>query len=557
MDLRYPIDHRRGVGKFALAALLLAPAILAQPAPDPTLRQAVADARLADLRWPDFSDYRGHVTKFYEQSSYAFAWTHDGRPTAQARAIISVLQGADAKGLGAEDYDASRWPGRLQHLDAGHAPPPDLARFDLALTVSVMRYISDLHIGKLNPKLFHFGFDIEEKKYDLPDLLRNRLVNAPDAGAVLAQVEPPFPAYRRTQKALQDYMVLAKQDDGEKLPAITKPVAPGDTYAGVPRLVRLLRRVGDLPADAAVSPDSQVYQGPLVDAVKRFQDRHGLEPDGRIGKPTLEQLNTPLSFRVRQLQLTLERWRWVPHDFARPPIIVNVPEFRLRGLDTSLRADLEMNVVVGRAYGHQTPVFSGDMRFVIFRPYWNVPASIQRGEMLPKLKKDPAYLAKNGFEVVTREGQVVGGGTVSDDTLAGLRSLKLSVRQVPGAKNALGSVKFLFPNEHDVYLHGTPAQALFSRARRDFSHGCIRLEKPDVLAQWVLQDKPEWTMDRIHVAMNGAKPVEVKLDRTIPVLIVYGTAVARENGEVCFYEDIYGHDASMEKLLEKGYPYPY
>lgn len=540
--------------------LLLAPALLAQPDTQAVLRGLVAESRLADLRWPDFSDYRGHVTKFYEQRGYAPAWTRGGEPTSQARAIIEVMQGADAKGLGAEDYDGSRWAARLARLKPGTPRPADadVARFDLALTVSLMRYISDLHIGKLNPKLFHFGFDIEHKKYDLPDLLRSRLVDAPDVRDVLAQVEPPFAGYRRAQQALQRYMALAREGDGEKLPGTAKPVEPGDSYAGVARLARLLQRVGDLPPGAAPAADAQIYQGALVEAVKRFQARHGLEPDGRLGKSTLAQLNTPLSRRVRQLQLTLERWRWAPHEFARPPIVVNVPEFRLRTLDDSAQNNLEMNVVVGRAYRHQTPVFEGEMRFVIFRPYWSVPASIQRAELVPKVAKDRSYLAKNGYEVMGAGGQVVvGNGPVSDDVLAKLRALRLSIRQTPGPKNALGLAKFLFPNEHDVYLHGTPSQALFSRARRDFSHGCIRLEKPDVLAAWVLRDKPAWTLDRIHQAMHGAAPVQVKLDQTIPVLIVYGTAVARENGEVCFFEDIYGHDAALERMLDKGYPYPY
>ena len=371
----------------------------------------------------------------------------------------------------------------------------DFARFDLALTVCLMRYISDLHIGKVNPKTFHFGLDVEHKKYVLPDFLRQRLVDVDPQSVktVLDGVEPPFEGYRRTQRALQAYEDLAQKDDGEQLQVPKKPVQPGDTYPGVPRLVRLLRLVGDLPPEAAVNSDQQVYEGALVDAVKHFQLRHGLNTSGRLDADTVKQLSIPLRQRAEQLRLTLERWRWVPHDFARPPIIVNIPEFVLRAWNGQDRTEVQMRVVVGKAYHHKTPVFSNQMRCVVFRPYWNVPLSIQRSEMVPKIRKDPPYLTKNDPEVVDRQGQVVGASTVGADTLEQLRSGKLSLRQKPRPKNSLGLVKFLFPNEYNVYLHSTPAPELFEKSRRDFSHGCIRVQDPVRLAVWVLGDKPEWT----------------------------------------------------------------
>jgi murein L,D-transpeptidase YcbB/YkuD len=380
-------------------------------------------------------------------------------------------------------------------------------------------------------------------------------MNAVDAPAALSQLEPPFDGYRRAEKALLAYRVLAKEDDGELLPDSKKPVEPGDSYPGVARLERLLRRLGDLPADATVPPNSQIYSGVLVDALKHFQERHGIDPDGRIGKTTLKQLNVPLSRRVRQLQIALERWRWVPDFFEQPPIVVNIPEFRLRAYNQSYQIELDMKVVVGGAFRHQTPVFLDNMQYVIFRPYWNVPVSIQKDELLPKLTKDPAYLAKNEYEVVDSHNKVVPGDAVTPEVLAQLRSRKLSIRQVPGQKNALGFIKFIFPNEYDVYLHGTPARGLFSRARRDFSHGCIRVEKPEQLALWVLRDQPRWTLARVRKAENGAAPLQVDLNQPIPVLIVYSTAVVKENGEVCFFEDIYGHDTSLHEALAKGYPY--
>jgi murein L,D-transpeptidase YcbB/YkuD len=339
------------------------------------------------------------------------------------------------------------------------------------------------------------------------------------------------------------------------LPATKKPIESGDSYAGTTRLERLLRRIGDLAPGAPATASSRTYGGPLVEAIKRFQTRHGLEPDGRIGKATLKQLNTPLSYRLRQLQLVLERWRWIPDRFSRPPIVVNIPEFRLYALNDRCEPELEMKVVVGGAYRRQTPLFTNQMTHVIFRPYWNVPLSIQRNELVPKIEKDPAHLVKNDYEIVdSRSGRAV-SQSATPELVARLRSGRLAIRQVPGPKNALGYIKFMFPNEYNVYLHGTPAKSLFKKSRRDFSHGCIRVEKPEELALWVLRGKSEWDLERVREAENGARPLQVNLGQPIPVLIVYGTAVVRENGEVYFFDDIYGHDAALDQLLVKGYPY--
>lgn len=283
--------------------------------------------------------------------------------------------------------------------------------------------------------------------------------------------------------------------------------------------------------------------------------RHGLQPDARIGKATLAQLNTPLSHRVQQLQLTLERWRWMPHGFPQPPIVINIPEFELRATNDSYRTELQMKVVVGAAYRHQTPAFLAYLQEVVFRPYWNVPLSIQRAELVPKLERDAAYLVKNRYEVVTSQYTFVSNRIVDPATLAQLRAGTLRTRQIPGPENALGLVAFRFPNEYDVYLHGTPAAQLFEKTRRDFSHGCIRAEKPQRLAEWVMRNQPQWTPERIAEAMNGEKTIHVRLERPIPVLIVYATAIVLESGEVRFFEDIYGQDATLAKTLEsRGKP---
>jgi murein L,D-transpeptidase YcbB/YkuD len=214
-----------------------------------------------------------------------------------------------------------------------------------------------------------------------------------------------------------------------------------------------------------------------------------------------------------------------------------------------------MKVVVGRAYRHQTPVFASEIRSVIFRPYWDVPSSILRAELIPHFEKNPSYFSENSYEIVDKNGRVVSEGTVSEEIEQRLRAGVLGVRQKPGPENALGLVKFDIPSRYDVYLHGTPATQLFSRSRRDFSHGCIRAEDPVALAEWVLRGKPAWTVDNIQTAMNGDKTIQVKLDKPIPVLILYSTAVVMEDGEVRFFEDIYGHDAALERVLAEGYPY--
>jgi murein L,D-transpeptidase YcbB/YkuD len=522
------------------------------------LRAIVQAGTLSDLRWPDFSDYQNHVRKFYESYGYSLLWVKGMEPTPEAQQVIALLLQADQKGLSAEDYDGPRWSDRLAKLKpvTDHPTESDAARFDLALTVSVMRYISDLHIGKVNPKHFDFGLDVEEKKYDLPEFLKDHVVGASDVSAVLQQVEPPYPGYQRTMKALQTYLQLAKESDGTTLPAIQKTISPGDSNTGVPQLIRLLRLVGDLPADSNVSADGTIYQGALVEAVKNFQRRLGRIPDGRITPQTLADLNVPLASRIRQMQLALERWRWLPLSYQHSPVIANIPEFHLRAYDENFKIALQMNVVVGKAYGHDTPIFSDTMEYVVFRPYWSVPYSIAKAEFLPRIARDPDYLAKKGFEVVDSRQEVVAAGTVSSEVLEQLRAGKLFIRQTPGPKNSLGLVKFIFPNNYNIYFHDTPEQEFFAKSRRDFSHGCIRLERPADLAVWVLRNNPGWNMDRVRSAMNGTTTQQVNLTHPIPVLIVYATVIVTEDGVVHFYDDIYGHDAALEKVLEKGYPYP-
>ena len=514
------------------------------------LRALTDSAILSDLRWPRFDKYRIEVTEFYTSFSWSLPWVTDSKPTPQALAIIAVLRTAEFQGLRPDDYDGPYWDSHLSVFHQSRQPSEsELVRFDVALTVSTMRYVSDLHLGRVNPRLVHFEFDLQGKTVDLSEFIRQRLVYSQDPSIDLATVEPPFPAYRRTIEALRNYLELARHDDGQPLAMPQRSVTIGKPYAGMPKLVKLLHALGDLPPTG--STEEETFNPVIAEAVKRFQRRHGLDVNSILDPPTVRELNVPLARRVLQLELTLERWRWLPHKFVQPPVVINIPEFRLHTDDEQFHWVLSMKVVVGRAYRHQTPVFASELKAVIFRPYWNVPISIQRAELLPHIATNPSYLVTHSYEIVDRNGNAVAATKAATQELL---SGKLAIRQKPGPENALGLIKFDFPNAHDVYMHGTPATELFSRSRRDFSHGCIRVEDPIALAAWVLQGNPGWTLERIRSAMNGDKTVRVNLDRPIPVVIVYGTAVVMEDGEVRFFDDIYGLDAALERVLAESHP---
>lgn len=492
--------------------------------------------------------YQKQIQQFYAADHYSFAWLQTGKPTSQALAIIQAFQDSQNQGLQPEDYDASSWNERLAHVSP-LSSGDDLARFDLSLTASAIRYISNLCCGRVDPRRLNVHLEVDYKRCNLPEFLRSRVIHASDVAATLRQIEPPYAGYQRTLAALVHYLALAKEGEGEPLPRLRKAIAPGDPYPGVATLASRLRRVGDLPPEAAI-PQSAVYEGAVVEAIKHFQQRHGLAADGRIDAITFREVTVPFSVRVKQLQFTLERYRWLPVDLPSRLIVVNIPEFTLRAYDDH-RPALSMRVIVGKAYHeHQTPVFQDEMEYLIFRPYWNVPIRIVRKELVPDMQKKSGYLVQHQFELVDSRGQRIAAETMSSAILQQVRAGKLDIRQKPGPANSLGLAKFVFPNHFDVYLHGTPEQQLFSRSRRDFSHGCIRVEDPATLAQWVLRDDPSWTMDRIQAAMNGTRSFRVSLPKPIPVLILYGTALVEENGEVHFFRDIYGQDARLELALQ-------
>jgi L,D-transpeptidase YcbB len=528
--------------------------------PPAALQAIIRSGRLDDLRWPDFFDVQPQAEVFYRASAYKLAWIEGDKPTRRASEMIDILKQADGEGLRPEDYDGPRWRDRLTLLDGPHAAA-DEAKFDAALTICTMRYASAVRIGRINPKHLQFDIDIEHKRLNLPEFVRLLLSEQTDLKSEFAAIEPPFDRYKSTRTALLKYMQLEQQDDGEKLPVpgekLLDAIFPFTRYDGVPRMTRLLRLVGDLPDDAVLPTDPRSYEGPLVDAVKRFQKRHGLRPNGYLTRETVQEMNVPLGARVEQLRLALERYRWLRYNFTQPPVFVNLPEFRLYALAQNGQIGLTMNVNVGDAYDFQTPVFENYIRFVVFRPYWNVPPKILRDEVIPEIAENPSYIEENDMEVTTLAGDVVARGKISDSVLQQLRAGKLTVRQRPGPDNSLGLLKVMFPNPYHVYLHDT-AQGyhMFSGTQRALSHGCIHLQEPAKLAAWLLRDKPDWTLERVEQAMqHGRDNFTVNLTQPVPILLFYLTVVPEEDGQVNFYRDIYGHDAALQSALAKGQPY--
>ncbi len=420
------------------------------------------------------------------------------------------------------------------------------------MTVAAMRYVSDLHAGRVNPQHFSFGIDIAAKKYDLARFLVQEVVASSDVPAALAPVEPDTSEYRRTLEALRRYQGFAEGTRGTKpLLAPGSALPPGAVYSDAHALGARLALLGDLPED---TPEQPGYTRTLSDAVRRFQRRCNLNNDGRLSPATVAALNVPIVVRVRQLEDTLERLRWLPPEYGEAPLSVNIPEFTLRAFDEHHAEAWEMRVVVGKAdeEDHQTPMLVQKMRYVVFRPFWNLTPTIVKAEIVPKAEANRDYISSRNFEVVDRRGK-----PVENWTAQGLFKDMYMVREKPGASNSLGLVKFMLPNKLNIYLHSTPALQYFQRTRRDFSHGCIRLQDPEKLAQWVLRDLPGWTPETIHDAMeSGPDNRAIVLKHPIPVRIIYETARVDEDGTVHFFSDIYGYDKEMEEVLAAGDPFP-
>jgi murein L,D-transpeptidase YcbB/YkuD len=475
-----------------------------------------------------------------------------GKPNKGAReAITALLQAAD-EGLDSADYAVGDLSRRADSLAAMRQPGAELvAAFDADLSRSVLQYLTDLHNGRVDPRSLGFKLTIPKDEHELAAMVRTGLEKS-SIEQLVKDLQPPLALYRRLRTALGHYRELAvRYPDWPALTPVAKGIKPGMPYPDIALVSDRLRILGDLDERANTRADSATYDPRLTDAVKRFQARHGLEPDGVIGKSTLVALGVPPAERARQIALSLERLRWLPDLNGRRFIVVNIPSYHLWAWD-STGADgtpsIDMGVIVGmRAVDTRTPVFVDDMRYLIFRPYWNVPLSIARNEIVPAAMKDHTYLARQDMEIVKGQHDASPVVESSKGNLEKVAKGELRVRQRPGDRNALGLVKFIFPNDANVYLHGTPAQSLFNRASRDFSHGCVRVEQPLDLAEWVLRDVEGWDRGRILAAMEDSRSSRVNLATPVRVVLFYTTALVQLDGTVEFANDIYGHDT---RLLE-------
>jgi murein L,D-transpeptidase YcbB/YkuD len=519
------------------------------------LQPLVTATTLPALHWPNVADYQPLVQKFYEDRKYDLAWSKDGKPTAQATGFIQAFQDAAGKGLNPDDYDAAQWSDRVQKL-AGKSSQ-DLAQFDVDLTVSVMRLISDLRTGRVAPQHFNFEIDAQSKKYDLPQFLTDKALTADDVPQLLTSIEPDSEPYRKTEQALVHYLELAKQQGTpQPLPDVAKALSPGQPYPAAAQLWTRLQLEGDAPTDG--DAPTTTFNKALFDAVKNYQRRHGIAEDGKLTPATLKSINVPLSDRVTQLQSSLERWRWLPDPYLNPSLMVNLPEFLLRGYNDQHHLDFTMKVVDGKVKGdHETPVFTHMMKYLIFRPYWNVPTDIAKKELVPHMNAKSGYLEAKNYEVTDNKGKVL-----TEYTTHQVEHAMVLVREKPGPGNSLGLVKFMFPNQYDIYLHSTPETFLFQRARRDYSHGCVRVQHPDDLAAWVLngqqdKDQQDWNLEKVQEAMNTGKDNnQVNLKKQLPVVIFYLTAFPADDGQMHFFDDIYNYDAQLQAVIAKGMPYP-
>ncbi|MDO9073505.1 MAG: L,D-transpeptidase family protein [Rubrivivax sp.] len=516
-------------------------------------------------------------------------WFDGTRPAVLAHQAVALLADAGSHGLEPGDYGTAPLQAALAAAAQGPPPTPaQAAQLSLALDAALQRYLQHLNAGRVDPKQVHQRFPLPEPaaRFDASTALRDALATGRLDGALAAAV-PRLPVYEGLRRALARYRELAGHAAwAQRLPSLP-PAAkrggpavlePGQAWSGLDALAQRLRLLGDLPpattgalplpvpvpvaapaepaapASSALPPRllaAPVYDGELVDAVKAFQRRHGLAGDGVVGRATWQALQVSPAQRLRQIELTLERLRWTPLLQGPRMIVINVPEFVLRAYevhDGQVRVQQTMKVIVGRAYASRTPLFSEPMRRIEFSPYWNVPASIARQELVPQLRRNPGVFSALGYEFVTGGGQVV--TSLRPDLLDAVLAGNARIRQRPGPKNALGDIKFVFPNNDAIYLHHTPAVGLFGRDRRDFSHGCIRVEDPVALALFVLARQPEWPEERIRAAMSAGSMSLLTLDEPLPVLIAYGTALATQ-GQVRFFDDVYGYDAVLDRALRQ------
>jgi murein L,D-transpeptidase YcbB/YkuD len=491
------------------------------------------------------ADIDKRLTEIYYDNELQPFWIEDGKPGPRAADILAVLEDAESQGLNPASYFVDKI-----HQYWGSQDTAGLVRLDILLTLGMMRYVADQHEGRIEPRevdpeLFATARDVEVDW----DALRQMAFEAPDMKAFLDQQAPPFLQYRELQKKLAEYRALAAKGGWPSISA-GETLKPGMENPRVDMVRKRLAVTGDL---APENMDSAVFDTALEKAVKRFQQRHNLTPDGAVGKQTLAAMNVPVETRIDQIVLNMERYRWLKRTLMGDRLVaVNIAGFEAVAGKPG-KFDVTMPVIVGKTY-HETPVFSDTIKYVVFNPYWNLTPSIASNETLPKLKKDSHYLKKHNMRIFKGWGPDAPelDATKIDWSKVSKKDMnRYRVRQDPGPDNALGTVKLVFPNKYNVYLHDTPAHGLFKKEQRAFSHGCIRMDRPAEMAAWVLGGEEKgWSLARVNEIIASRKRQVAVLDQPVPVYILYRTAfVNPEDNTLYFYEDVYGRDKLLAKAL--------
>ncbi|SLN59053.1 L,D-transpeptidase family protein [Oceanibacterium hippocampi] len=526
---------------FPLFVVLLLVAAFGGPAGAASdgFRAALA-TRLQETGSPLFSaraaaDYKA-LREFYAARDHEPVWVSDKAVLPRAVALDRVLRAAAEEGLDPDDYGAD-----ATHALLSASSPPYLIDLEVRLSQALLDYAADLGAGRLKPS------QVDEELFvypqDIPPLaIWEAALANPDIATTLASFAPQHPDYDRLKGALARYRAIAEAGGWPRV-ASGSALKPGMRDGRVAAIRKRLQATGELADDSApAAGETDLYDGEIVTAIRRFQSRQGLDSDGVVGEKTRAALDTPVQARINQIQINLERLRWMSDERGERHIIVNLADFTLQIVDRGLPV-FESRVVVGAPF-HRTPVFSDRMRYLEINPYWNVPTSIARKELLPKFRRSPAEIDKAGYEFVHSD-RVVPAATV--DLAA--RPFPYLIRQRPGDQNALGRVKFMFPNKFNIYLHDTPSKSLFAKTERTFSHGCIRVARPIDLAVALLADSGDWSEAKVRAAIERGDRQVVNLRVPVPVHIVYLTAWVDDVGLVQFRNDVYGRDALLARAL--------
>ena len=527
-----------------------------QPLP-PAVRQALRDAVLSHPELASLHDSKEaagawhNLQDFYGRRDYRPAWSTNAGPSRQAAALIAAIPPLAAEGLDTQRYSVERLAALAQEVrNAKSFDDPDsqrrLADLDVELTYTYLTLAGDLAAGSLQPEKLDIEWSVKRPGAGATEPGLEAALAAKTPGEMLKNLRSATPrqeGYQRLTQALAAYRAIAARGGWGTVPA-GAPLKTGDSGARVAALRARLAASSDL----AASPAVDIYDEAVAAAVSHFQRRHGLEPTGKVDEETLAELNVPVTDRIRQIEVNQERWRWMPASLGDRYILVNVPDFHLDVVEDG-QVPLSMRVVVGKAKSH-TPIFSSRMAYLQLNPEWNLPDDIAAKEIAPKLASDPGYLARHDMELIRGWGdkeEAVSPASVDLSKLG--KGSPYRLRQRSGADNPLGQVKFVFPNPFDVYLHGTTSPHLFARSVRNFSHGCVRLEKPLDLAAYLLRDDPQWTPETIEAAIATGEHKTVSLPKSIPVYILYWTAWVDADGTVELRRDLYGHDAAIAQAL--------